>query len=225
MYVTSNISADKETWVSFELTPGEYYVFIKPYWKLSVREFSFSIYSKEQVDFRVIKKIEVPINFLNRIFLNWARFSNLPLESAGHNLFLKKLNVANCRGYGFLYLENKNTDKVVFFNMAFLQSKNIKSVWPFQTNKPSLILKPNQKDIIVYESLSDNYLSQIQFGFIVNKYDQNFHRVIQQGRVLVSQKSYLGSPIQIKEYVFNHKTGIVLQVENATDFFVLSQIY
>lgn len=192
---------------------------------MSVRDFSFSVYSKDQVEFSVTKKMDIPVNFLNRIFFNWARVSDIPFKNAGYNLFIKKLNVSNSRGYGFLYLENKNPDKVVYFNMAFLKSKNIASSWPFQTNKPSLILKPNQKDIIVYETVSDNYVSQIQYALIVNTFDPNFQTLVLKNRVLSSQKSYKGNPIQIKEYVFNHKRGLVLQVENHTDYFVLSQSY
>lgn len=118
-----------------------------------------------------MKKYDFPVNFINTVFYNLAKTSKLSLKSVGHSVYIRKQNLIKNNGYGYIYVENHNKDKIVFFNVNFLHKKNIKTVWPFQSDCPSLILNPMRKDIIIYESISESYTSQISYGFLVKTYD------------------------------------------------------
>ena len=130
-----------------------------------------SAYTNQKINFNIVKKYEFPVNFINLVFYNLAKSSKLHMQSVGHSVFVKKQNLIKNNGYGYIYVENHNKDKIVFFNMTLLHKKNIKTVWPFQSDSPSLILNPLRKDIIIYESLSESYTSQISYGFLVKSYD------------------------------------------------------
>jgi len=163
--------------VSTPTIPGQYFVYIKTRWKHSINTFSFSIYSKEKIHINQVMKNAFPLNFINRLFFRKATKNKNKVKNLGHNIYILKENINGNNGYGYVYVENKNNDKIVYFNLSFLQEKNIKTIWPFNSNCPSLILRPLHKDVIVYESIGESYSSQIQYGFIIRSIDSEMEKI------------------------------------------------
>ena len=153
-FVESGSRQDKENWQKFECEEGEYVVMINTPWKSKTREFSFSIYGPDFVDFEVLSEINVPDNFVQQIFTSRAKKEiekeGKILKTSNH-LDIKYVSSEH-NGWGYFYFENREKDYLI--NIELIPQDDRHGILRFDSgfqNNFNLKIDPGKSEIIIYQ--------------------------------------------------------------------------
>lgn len=231
IYVGASIKADKENWIEYQATPGNYIILIKTPWKSFVNEFSFSIYGPSTIDFKKFdpksKESHLPTTFLKDLFTSHALNDKTePIYNFASQGYpdIKYKTFDNKGGMGYIFFQNDSKKIEADIVVEMLGSINIQLNDPYSGLRPSLIVKPGTVEIISYEGTKLPYSSQMRLlsTFKDSTKKENIREQVAKSPTVLT-KSVEGKTVDIKVFVLYHAKGLAMLYQNNTEEYTITE--
>ena len=212
-YIDGKHGIDRNLWLSLNLEPGAYQVYVEYEWASNVKQFVVSTYGEATVVFQHIG--EVP-DFLKTVYSSRALVSGVEVNIP-NNPGLVKYHELLPEGFGYFYLNNPLESKI-YEKCYFKSFKNLSLLPPFSGAKYEVALEAGVSEIVIIKCTSGekpvlSFTSTITIDQVLNPLEEKTKREgTPEKRVHPETKKEIGVTI----YTLKHTDGMYLLYENSS---------
>lgn len=216
IYSGCSVKADMENWVRIDPRAKGVFVSIKTPWRSFITEYVLSVYGPEVTKIsRIVDRIGMN-NAIKDIIIGFAESKDQlanhrdqPATGLVYQVFDTK------GGLGFVYLKNTSNDKITV-TVEMLNSINIQLKEPYRSLRPTIPMKPQQIEALLFEATEANY--SVEVRVMSSKFKgphYNSEKIKQLAQKFVIR--FEGSGSGLYAWVLKYNVGAIILYENCSE--------